>query len=122
MNSLRSSAWRTAPSASSTAPGQKTLPTTDARCSRAFSGPVRPVEVFEDEHERALLGRGLDEAAPGGERLRSVCAELSLEPDERSRVPGDPRALRLLEPERLEHRRELRLDVLGRVRLEDAGM
>ena len=35
-----------------------------------FEQPVvRPVEVFEHEHERAVLGERLEEAPPGGERL-----------------------------------------------------
>ena len=50
---------------------------------------VRPVQVLEDEHERALLGKGLEEAAPGREGLvPPVAAELCLacETDEREEV------------------------------------
>ena len=35
---------------------------------------VRPVQVLEDENERAALGDGLEEPPPGGERLRSTIA------------------------------------------------
>ena len=39
---------------------------------------VGPVQILEDEHERALLGERLEEAAPGGERLvAAVAAELA---------------------------------------------
>ena len=49
---------------------------------------VGPVQVLEDEHERALLGEGLEEPSPGGEALRAVAARLTLggEADQRPQV------------------------------------
>ena len=35
---------------------------------------VGPVQVFEDEHERPLLGERLEEAPPGRERLGPMVA------------------------------------------------
>jgi hypothetical protein len=38
---------------------------------------VRPVQVLEDEDERAPVGESLEEAAPGGEALVEVSLPLS---------------------------------------------
>jgi hypothetical protein len=50
---------------------------------------VCPVQVLEDEHERALVGETLEEAAPRGEGL-AACVSLRLrtaaEADERTQV------------------------------------
>ena len=54
---------------------------------------VGPVEVFEHEHERALLGECLEESPPGGEGLAAaVAAEpgVRLQADERAEVRLDP--------------------------------
>ena len=54
---------------------------------------VGPVQILEDEHERALLGERLEEAAPGGEGLVAAVAGRSIlrvEPDERPQVLARP--------------------------------
>jgi hypothetical protein len=53
---------------------------------------VRPVQIFEDEHERVLLRERLEEAPPRGEHFcpAVLCETLSLEPDERAQVPLEP--------------------------------
>ena len=73
MNSFRSSAWRMRSSAPGSAPGQKTLPITDASCRSAFSsgaspsiraairpctvsGSARLAALVLGEHPRVLLG------------------------------------------------------------------
>ena len=65
-------------------------------------------QVLEDEDERAPLGKRLEEAPPGGERLAAlVLAQLLVraEPDERLQPPDHPvripvvaRAVRTLRP------------------------
>ena len=87
---------------------------------------VRPVEVLEDEHERALLGERLEEAPPGRERLsRAVLAELGrvAEADERPQSAARPRP----RPRRRRARRDRlarasRSASVGRVGLEDPGL
>ena len=57
---------------------------------------VRPVQILEDEHERAALGDRLEEAPPRRERLacggRSI-ARRAREPGQRPHVPLDPSRL-----------------------------
>jgi hypothetical protein len=58
---------------------------------------VRPMQVLEHEHERPLPGKGLEVAAPGGERLATVVTaqlDAGLEPDQRAQVPLDPFRIR----------------------------
>ena len=54
---------------------------------------VGPVQVLEDEDERALVGDRLEVAPPGGERLVAAVARrlVRLEPGERTQPPLDPR-------------------------------
>ena len=72
---------------------------------------VCPVEVLEDEHERALLGERLEEATPGGKRLVTAVAggfladqtgqhsQVALNPTRVRRLREDPvnRLMQLLE-------------------------
>ena len=54
---------------------------------------VGPLEILEDEDERALCGEFLEEAPPGCEGLRSSAApelRLVLEPGQRAQASGDP--------------------------------
>ena len=54
---------------------------------------VGPVQIFEHEHERPLLGEILEEAPPGGERLVALVAGafgIAGEPDEGTQVRLDP--------------------------------
>ena len=53
---------------------------------------VGPVQVLEDEDERALVGDRLEEAAPGREGLVAAVARclVGVEPGERAQAPLDP--------------------------------
>src|SRR5262249_19156314 len=54
---------------------------------------IRPVQVFEDEHERSLVGEALEEAAPGRECLLPPVASaprIGCETDERPQMGFDP--------------------------------
>src|SRR5918999_6284207 len=54
---------------------------------------VGPVEVFEDEHERAIVGDALEEATPRCEGLASAVPEQLLlcdYPNQRLEVGGHP--------------------------------
>ena len=83
---------------------------------------VGPVQVFEDEDERPLLGECLEEAPPRCKSLGPMVALellLALEPDQRSQVPLDPVGLRLVDE--LAHAPcQLARRLFGRVRLEHA--
>ena len=83
---------------------------------------VGPVQVFEDEDERPLLGECLEEAPPRCKSLGSMVALellLALEPDQCSQVPLDPIGLRLVDE--LAHAPcQLACRLFGRVRLEHA--
>ena len=50
-------------------------------------GVVGPVQVFEDEHERPLLGKRLEKPAPGGRALLGAAGVLLGDPGERPQVP-----------------------------------
>src|SRR5205823_6125165 len=79
-----------------------------------------PVQVLEDEDERALLCERLEKTSPRGERLLPGAAHRSVasEADERAELPFDPRPLGFLEVLR-DRLAQLPLDVLRRVVLED---
>ena len=82
---------------------------------------VRPVEILEDEDERALFGDAFEESPPGGERLRppvSVQLLLALDSDERAEVPLDPLGFGVVN--HLTHAgSQLAFGLVGRIRLED---
>ena len=76
---------------------------------------VRPVQILEDENERAAFGHRLEEEAPSGKRLASaIAAELALgaQTDEREQVRLDPRYVGRV----VEQVRDGRTDFLGRFR------
>ena len=57
---------------------------------------VGPVEILEDEDERAPFGEGFEEPPPGGERLGlSIAADVLFvgEPDQRAKMALDPFAV-----------------------------
>src|SRR5205814_1658638 len=57
---------------------------------------VGPLQVFEDEHERALVRERLDEASPGGEALTAFLSSPVLvggEAEERPQMRRHPSAL-----------------------------
>ena len=80
------------------------------------------MEVFEDEHERPLLGCRLEQPPPGGERLLALRTLRALEADEGTRMAGEPLPLPLVLRERLDHRGELLLRRRRIVGLEDPGV
>ena len=60
---------------------------------RSRQAVVRPMEVFEHEHEWALLGECLEESPPRGEGLATAVAAqpgIGLEADKRAEVRLDP--------------------------------
>jgi hypothetical protein len=48
---------------------------------------VRPVQVFEDEHERMLLREAFEVTAPTGERLGAIHGDVVAQSDERLHMP-----------------------------------
>jgi hypothetical protein len=75
---------------------------------------VGPVQVLEDDDERAVLGELLEEAPPRCERLAPLGRDVGCEAEQRTEVPAHP----VVGDGRL----ELRLDLLRRVALGDAGL
>jgi hypothetical protein len=79
-----------------------------------------PVQIFEHEHGRPLLGKRLEEPAPGDEALAALVASrfrFRAEPDERAEVLCDP--LSAVRHEAGDAFGQLVLGLLGRVRLEN---
>ena len=86
---------------------------------------VGPVDVLDDDDERALLGETLEEAAPGGERLvPAIASQLRFagEAEEREEMCLDPRLVAGSGERVLHGLVDLRRDLLGRVLLEDASL
>ena len=84
---------------------------------------VGPMQVFENEHEWALVGQRLKEAAPSRERLSAVVAtEFSarLKANERAQVTFDPLGVRCLQRERPDRPGELGLGLLGWIGVKDS--
>ena len=79
---------------------------------------IRPVQVLEDEHGRALLGDSLQEPAPGGEELLALGRGGRLDPEQGEQPLTEPLALVGVG----EDGGELLLGDRGRVTLEDAGV
>ena len=84
---------------------------------------VGPVEVLEDEDERALVGDSLEEAAPCGKRLFLALtpARDVLDPRQRAEMAEGPSDVFVRQGSR-DGRPELSLGLVLRVRLEDAGV
>src|SRR5205823_381950 len=85
---------------------------------------VRPVQVLEDEDERALLRKCLEEPSPGPEALAPpIATELALrtEPDERPELRFDPRSL-VLADQLGDRGPQLRGSVVCGVCLEDSEL
>jgi hypothetical protein len=85
---------------------------------------VGPVQVLEDEDERALLGQALEEATPGSEGLGPALTSrgrLLAEPDERLEMGYEPFELRGVGD--VPHRAaQLLLGDVARIGLEDSGL
>ena len=80
---------------------------------------VRPVEVLDDEHERRLLGQGLEEVSPGRKRLVSrLSPRLALAGKADEHARSAIQALLLLGKSLLDCEKELLLDHLGTIALE----
>jgi hypothetical protein len=81
------------------------------------------VQVLEDEDERALLSKRLEETAPGREGLLAGAADrlVASETDERAELPCDPRPLGLLDVLR-DRLAKFPGDVLRGVALEDSRL
>ena len=88
---------------------------------------VRPVEILEDDDERALLREPLEEPPPRREALdapipcRSRFGAVG-ESEQRLELAGDPRCLGGLRDHVLDRRAELGLGSLPGLAFEDAGM
>ncbi len=86
---------------------------------------VGPVQVVEDDDERALLGQRLEESAPGGIRLGSTVAagrDRFCETDERTQVPPHPGCVGGRRQDLDDARLQLLLHHFFAVALEDAGL
>ena len=87
-------------------------------------GIVGPMQVLEDEHGRAPLGKRLEEAAPGGEAFAAVLAAARLvgcEPEQRPQVRRHPVTVRLRQ-EVGEHRCQFRLADIATIGPEHADL
>ena len=85
---------------------------------------VRPMEVFQDEDERAARRERLEEPPPRGERLGPLRASSSVGPDsaDERRQPGrEPIPLGRLLHRRRDRRRQLLSGLVGAVGLENPG-
>ena len=84
---------------------------------------VGPVEVLEDEDERALVGDPLEQAAPCGKRLVLALTPPGdvLDPRQRAEMAEGPFDV-VARQSRRDDRPELSLGLVLRVRLEDAGV
>ena len=82
---------------------------------------VRPLEIFEDEHRRALLCEPLEEEAPGGEEVFTVGRDAFLEPEQLGEPRLDPGALLGVGEVLLERLPELAGRRLGILLLGDSG-
>ena len=80
------------------------------------------MQILEHEHERPLLGEGLEKAAPGGYALRRPGRLFLRNSGERAQVPLEPLTLRGVGAELGDGADELLLGLLGRVVLEDARL
>src|SRR5919109_141530 len=83
------------------------------------------MHVFEHENERAVLRESLEEAPPSREGLAPPVAGdvgLDVETGERAKVLDDPRRVGRLSDEELDCGRELSLNLVRGIRLEDAGL
>ena len=76
---------------------------------------IGPVQVFEHEHGRVLLGDVFEEPSPGGEQLLALGGRRRLDPEQRQQTLAEPRALLTLG----EHHVELRCRDVGGIGLED---
>ncbi len=87
---------------------------------------VRPVQIFEDEDERTLLGEHLEQPAPGCECLELAVAarliRLAGDARERAQVRCNPPPLLLVGQQLVDHRRELRRGGRPVVVFEDASL
>ena len=87
---------------------------------------VGPVQILEDEDERALLGERLEEPPPGRERLRLPVAAgvLSRRPSPTSgrRWPSTHSASDVVDQASATLRRSFSLGLVRRVGLEDSGL
>ena len=83
------------------------------------------MQILEDEHERALLGDCLEEAAPGGKGLVSSIRpglDTCFESDEGAEVIFEPRAIGGIRDERRDALAKLGRGLLCRVGLEDSRL
>ena len=74
-------------------------------------GVVCPVQVLEDEHERALVRERLQELSPGSERLAAAIADRGLlapEADEQAQERRDPVGLGRIVDDTTNRRSQLR--------------
>jgi hypothetical protein len=82
-------------------------------------GRVGPLQVLEDEHDRAPLGEALEEEPPGREEVLPVGRRVLREPEQMGEARLEPRALARVLDSLLEHRAELGDCFLRRVLLGD---
>ena len=80
---------------------------------------IRPVDVLEDHDHRVLVGHPLDEEAPGGEEVLAVGSDALGEPEQMLEPRLDEGPLLGIGDDFLEHGRELRERLLGRLVLGD---
>ena len=86
---------------------------------------VGPVQVLEDEHERALLGDALEEPPPRGERLAAAVVRAARSPSSPSsgrRCRSTHVGLRFLRHSSRDARASLRCGLVDGVGLEDARL
>ena len=82
---------------------------------------VSPLDVLEDEDERTLLGERLEEPPPRGERfLLQACRTIARLPHERTQMRQHP--LRVVVDQPLDRARQLGLDLVVAVGLENLGL
>jgi len=82
---------------------------------------VRPVQVLEDEDERAARRDRLQERAPGGERLAAI-GRFRRHADEPREARLDPLDLQRITDHGLDGHGQLRAGLVGPIGLEDAGL